>query len=78
MKTRTNTTDDIQQEGTLTELLVHKMQAKEFFYSLMTEDTNGSILSICFNLMQNQALQKSPTGEAYYARQRMAVLSRGH
>lgn len=52
----------------ITELLVHKMRSRQF-YSKMKEEQDDSVLTLCFDLMQNQALPKSPIGEAYYARQ---------
>ena len=44
------------------------MRAKKF-YGLLNEKQDDSVLTVCFNLMQNQALPKSPIGEAYYTRQ---------
>ena len=52
----------------VTGLLVHKMRAKRF-HSLLKEEYDDSVLIICFNLIQNQPLPKSPVGEAYYSRQ---------
>ena len=45
---------------------MHKMRAKKF-YSLLKEEHDDSVLTVCFDLMQNQPLSRSPIGEAYYS-----------
>ena len=62
------TQDQARKKVLLTELLVQNMRAKKF-YALLNEEQDDSVLTVCFDLMQNQALPKSPIGEAYYARQ---------
>jgi hypothetical protein len=47
---------------------LHLSMAKQFFKKLNDVEDNGTV-TIAFDLMQNQALPKSPVGEAYYARQ---------
>ena len=47
---------------------MHKMRAKKF-YSLLKEEHDDSVLTVCFDLMQNQPHPRSPIGEAYYSRQ---------
>ena len=44
------------------------MRAKKF-YALLNEKQDDSVPTAYFNLMQNQALPKSPIKEAYYAHQ---------
>ncbi|XP_072017397.1 uncharacterized protein [Amphiura filiformis] len=60
--------DRARKQELVTELLVHKVRSRQF-YSKLREEQDNSVLTICFDLMQNQALPKSPIGEAYYARQ---------
>ena len=69
LKSTINATQEAEKKKELiTELLVHKMRAKKF-YSLLKEEHDDSVLTICFDLMQNQPLPKSPIGKAYYSRQ---------
>ena len=69
LKSTINATQEAEKKKELvTELLVHKMRAKKY-YSLLKEEHDDSVLTICFDLMQNQPLPKSPVGEAYYSRQ---------
>ena len=68
LKSTINATQEAEKKKMITELLVHKMRAKNF-YSLLKEEHDDSVLTICFDLMQNQPLPKSPIGEAYYSRQ---------
>ena len=44
------------------------MRAKKF-YNLLKEEHDDSVLTVCFDLMQNQPLPRSPIGEAYCSRQ---------
>ena len=60
---------DEKKKELITELLVHKMRAKKFYALLKEEPKDDSVLTICFDLMQNQPLPKSAIGEAYYSRQ---------
>ena len=53
----------------ITELLVHKMHAKKFYSLMKEEPQDDSVLTVCFDLMQNQPLPRSPIGEAYYSHQ---------
>ena len=62
------TNDSEKKKDVVTELLVHKMRAKKF-YSLLKKEHDDSVLTVCFDLMQNQPLPRSPIGEAYYSRQ---------
>jgi hypothetical protein len=60
-------TDQQKRKSLICELMVHKFRAKKF-YQLLNE-TNEDTVTICFDLMQNQELPKSPIIEAYYSRQ---------
>ena len=62
------TEDSEKKKDLVTELLVHKMRAKKF-YSQLKEEHDDSVLTVCFDLMQNQPLPRSPIGDAYYSRQ---------
>ena len=68
-KTKLSYEEDEEKKRTLvTELLVHRSRSRKF-YQLMSTKPDDSTLLLSFDLMQNQALPKSPIGEAYYARQ---------
>lgn len=48
--------------------LVHLHRARKF-HTLLDEQQDDSTVTLCFDLMQNQELPRTPVGEAYYARQ---------
>ncbi len=56
-----------EKKSLICELIVHKLRAKKF-YQLLNE-INENTVTICFDLMRNQELPKSPITEAYYSRQ---------
>ena len=69
LKSIISATQEVEKKKKLvTELLVHKMRVKEF-YSLLKEEHDDYVLTIFFDLMQNQPLPKSPIGKAYYSHQ---------
>ena len=51
-----------------TEQSLHKSQAKKF-YALLKEPQDEHTVTLCFDLMQNQELPRTPVGQAYYSRQ---------
>ena len=61
-------TDECPKRELNTKLLVHRMR-DEKLYTLLKELQPDDTITGVFDLMQDQALPKSPTGYAYYARQ---------
>lgn len=52
----------------ITEKRIHKLRANAF-YSIMKEDTDESVVSLCFDIQQIQQLPKTNIQDAYYLRQ---------
>lgn len=52
----------------MTEKRIHKLRANAF-YSIMKEDADESVVSLCFDLQQIQQLPKTNIQDAYYLRQ---------
>ncbi|GBM58495.1 hypothetical protein AVEN_212751-1 [Araneus ventricosus] len=52
----------------MTEKRIHKLTANAF-YSIMKEDTDESVVSLCFDLQQIQQLPKTNIQDAYYLKQ---------
>ena len=47
--------------------ILHRRRARKF-YDLMN-DTSDASVTVCFDMMQNLSLPKTPIGQAYYSRQ---------
>ena len=62
-----STADEDVRKVILKELMDHSEEAAKFHTLLKMEEEN--VVTISFDLMQNQVLPKTPIGEAYYSRQ---------
>ena len=62
------TTDEDRKKEIITELINHTQEAEKF-YQLLNKKQEDGVLTVCFDLMQNQVLPKTPIGDAYYSRQ---------
>ena len=66
LKLRDTTITDVEKRDMVVQYMLHRHKARYFYDSL---NATADSLTICFDMMENMVLPKTPVGQSYYSRQ---------